>query len=278
MQKKAEALRDNIEGVSASKTTDKNTTVEISCEPLSVDDMDKGNEAVTEKNYGCETSVLAMAKLEISDPSAISGSSVTVTLSVPQILANDNIRVLHQKKSGDWEELNIVEVGSGYVTVTTTSFSPIVVVRLAKASATTPTYVYYTASSASADTASTNGAQTDSTASVSGHNGSSDTEQNVSAGTTDTATYGQGYSDGYAAGAASVKSTATTGTAATGTATTTNGTTSAGTTVVRTVGSTGGSNLSATSPKTGASLPALPILAVFAFVGILVCEKKAQNL
>jgi hypothetical protein len=35
--------------------------------------------------------------------------------------------------------------------------------------------------------------------------------------------------------------------------------------------------VSATSPKTGASLPALPIVAAFVFAGIVYCGKKVRN-
>jgi hypothetical protein len=40
----------------------------------------------------------------------------------------------------------------------------------------------------------------------------------------------------------------------------------------------GGATTSTTSPKTGSSLPALPIIAVFLVMGIAVCGKKARNL
>ena len=67
--------------------------------------------------------------------------------------------------------------------------------------------------------------------------------------------YDNGYSDGYQDGRNSVKgASATNGKVASGV------TTSAG----------------VLSPKTGASLPALPIVAVFALAGIVVCGKKAH--
>jgi hypothetical protein len=40
----------------------------------------------------------------------------------------------------------------------------------------------------------------------------------------------------------------------------------------------GGTSTSTTSPKTGASLPALPMIAIFAVMGIAVCGKKARSL
>jgi hypothetical protein len=83
-------------------------------------------------------------------------------------------------------------------------------------------------------------------------------------------TYNKGYNDGYAAGRTSVKGTTTASTAKT---TSIKGSTK----TASTARSTGTGNVSTTSPKTGASLPALPILAVFAFTGLLVCGKKAQN-
>ena len=72
----------------------------------------------------------------------------------------------------------------------------------------------------------------------------------------DSDSYDNGYSDGYSDGRNSVKGTSASsnGVAASG------GTTSAG----------------VLSPKTGASLPALPIVAVFALAGIVVCGKKAH--
>ena len=71
----------------------------------------------------------------------------------------------------------------------------------------------------------------------------------------DSDSYDNGYGDGYSDGRNSVKGTsASNGRAASG------GTTSAG----------------VLSPKTGASLPVLPIVAVFALAGIAVCGKKAH--
>jgi hypothetical protein len=281
-KKQAAALNTSITKIDAAVGK---TSIVITQSALDVKEMEQGKDAVTEKKYSGETSVLAMTDLTVANANGTDiTQGVTVSLTVPGVLSGDNIHVLHQTGSGSWEELSVTSVGKDSVTVTMTSFSPIVVVRVAGTTTTsTPTYVYYTTPSSSSTTA---GATTDSnTTDGDTDAAASGSTKDVSLGTTDVGTYTQGYSDGYAAGAASVKGASTTDSAKTDSTKTdaaktdsaAAGTNAVGTTVIRTVGSTSGSNLSATSPKTGASLPALPVLAVFAFAGILVCGKKAQN-
>jgi hypothetical protein len=288
LKKQAEELSEKLQTVSASMG---GTKVEITMSEIEPETVVKGEAALKERNYS-SNDVLAMADLKVEGEIDTS-KGVTVNLAVEGVLEGDNIHVLHQTGSGSWEELSVSSVGTGSVTVTMTSFSPIMVVRLpaktttsstTSSSGSTGSSTYTstfsstissgtTTGSTSTDSANTSGTtaatpQTDSTGAdttkTSSKSDPTDVDQNVTISGADTQTYGQGYKDGYTAGAATVKGA------------------TAATTVVRTVGtgstSTGESNLSATSPKTGTTLPTLPILAVFTFAGILVCGKKAQNL
>jgi hypothetical protein len=308
LNNQATSMNNKVTGVE-NVSTSANKNITVTPEKVTATVMGQGN-AYNEKNFGSEYSLLAMTDLSVPAGTDTS-KGVTVKLRVDENLGGLTLRVLHQTDSGTWENLTINETGTDYVVFTMTSFSPVMLVRVwgtaANNSTTTstttttsssPTYIYYTTPSTSSttnsgttdsDTTDTKTSDTEGTASASSHNDSSATDQKVSVGTTDNGTYGQGYSDGYAAGAASVNSAAkesatkdsATKDSATADSTKTEpaatGTNAVGTTVIRTVGSTSGNNLSTTSPKTGASLPTLPILAVFAFAGILVCGKKAQN-
>lgn len=53
--------------------------------------------------------------------------AVDVKLNVAGIQASSRVVVRHQKADGEWETLNIKEVGDGYVVATFTSFSPVAV-------------------------------------------------------------------------------------------------------------------------------------------------------
>jgi hypothetical protein len=223
------------------------------------------------KKLGTNAQVLAMTDLTVSGNN--SKGSVTVTLNVERIRSGDNIHVYHYNATKKtWEDLNSVSgsnvtVTDGAVVVTMSSFSPVMVV-----------YVQTT-------TAAQNNSNQNSTQDSTQNSTEADTQNGSSNSAGD---YTQGYNDGYEAGVNSV-SNISSGTSSNSSKksssknnSSTNKSSSGSSTVTRTIyrnGNTTSStvNTSTTSPKTGASLPALPFVAMFAFAGLLVCNKKRQN-
>jgi hypothetical protein len=219
-----------------------------------------------------------MADLSPSESSKNYKGSVTVRLSIGTVRADDNIHVYHYNETkNEWEDLNTISgskvtVKNGQVIVTMTSFSPIMVVYVPK----------------SASQSTVTPADTSQDSSQSGSQSESQTgSQGVS--TDSVYNYTQGYNDGYEAGRNSVSqidtSTSTNSSSKNGSSKnsssksssskSSSGTTRTSYTTVKTT--TSSYNTSSTSPKTGASIPALPFLAMFALSGLLVCRKKAQN-
>jgi hypothetical protein len=247
------------------------------------------------KNYTGGAEMLAVADLSVPSGTDVT-KGVKVTLSVSGITSTDNIRVLHQNSSGTWEELPIVSVGNGSVTVKMTSFSPVAVVRVKGTQTSSSDSGSGTNNNGTDSSAANNGSNTnppptnDQSGSTTTNNNSQSNSQNQSNSQTNSNnqsnsqtnnqnnpvtvnqnvtvnypdaaySYEETYADGYVAGSTTVKGS-TSGQTQTGSTGTGTGSTISG---------------SVTSPKTGASLPALPILAVFAFAGILACGKKAQR-
>jgi hypothetical protein len=270
----AETLNRNV---SATKTITaaNGQSVSVTQSSVSQEQLSAGYTKAQE-TYGSSVAVLAMTDLSIPAGTVISQNGVAIQLQVSGVLAGDNIRVLHQTATG-WEELTPQTVENGSITVVMTSFSPVTIVRVADSSAgssgtanpstgttgsgtTTPASVsnqpVNTTSSNSPDNSQTNN-----------QNNPVNVNQNVNVNYPDSAsTYSKSSNSTKAAGTTStVKSSSS---SRSGTKGSTKGSTGS---------SNGGSSASTTSPKTGASLPALPILAVFVFAGILVCGKKARN-
>jgi hypothetical protein len=236
--------------------------------------MDWGQSEAAKLGTGAQ--VFAMSDLSVSGSSK---GAVTVTLNVEKIRSGDNIHVYHYNSTTrTWEDLNTVsgsnvKVAEGSVTVTMSSFSPVMV-------------VYVPATDASQKDDTQNSTQ-DSTQ----NSTESGTQNDQNTGSSSAEDYTQGYNDGYEAGVNSVSnisSGASSGSSKNGKTSKSKSSSSGKSsktvskTVTRTIYKTGNTttspvNTSATSPKTGASLPALPFVAMFAFAGLLVCNKKGQN-
>jgi hypothetical protein len=272
LKQQAEAWNNKVTSVTGSSSA--NEVVSVEAKALDTSTLAQANEKVT-TDYK-DASVLAMTDLSVPADTDLT-NGVTVTMKVPGVLPGDNIKVLHQKSSGDWETLT-PSVGNGTVTVTLRSFSPIVVLRVASSNASTGSTGTIVSGNASGTTNSSDGAITGNNNGTS--NGTSDSQNGNQ---TSSGTYGDGYQDGYAAGVASTSQTSN-GSVSNGSsgdntsqANNTGNTATANTVINNYGGSSAGTNSSATSPKTGASLPALPILAVLLCAGVVVCGKKAYN-
>jgi cobalamin biosynthesis Mg chelatase CobN len=187
--------------------------------------------------------------VDLSVPTGyVEGQSITVTLHLSEITSSDgrgNIRVLHLNGS-TWEKIKPNAVSAGSVTVTLNSLSPVAVVRIAEADELseaddTSNTQTEAKTRTTTDANETSGSNTNSNTNTSNTGSSSsggNTQTNNNNQTVNVYTTGNGTS-------ASAQPSASTST---------------------------------TSPKTGASLPALPILAVLAAMGIAVCGKKARSL
>ncbi len=237
------------------------------------------------KTVSSQAEVIGMSDLEV-DKSVDMSKGIKVTLSIDpkSIISGYSVYVVHQYGEGKWEILKPSSVTSdGKVTVTLYSFSPVAVVQY-------PNNVSVPTSDPSKNQSDSNNNSNSNTNSSENNKGNNTNSNNTSGPSQsnsnssnssnsnnqnnnqsnnqnnpvsvnqnvtvnypdrDSDSYNQGYKDGRNS---VVGTSASNGGAASG------GTTSAG----------------VLSPKTGASLPALPIVAVFALAGIAVCGKKAH--
>ena len=271
-----------------------------------VDALNKGVTSVTQKN-GSSTLIITTGKVAKADYqaadqnkqntydsivamtdivgiSAPSGQSATVTIAVSGIRQGDKVYVLHKYKVGGtymWERLTPDAVGNGYVTVTMKSFSPVFVVKVGEA----PSNDNGGTNNGGTNTGSNNGTNTtpptngnnnnnttgDSTSQSNNNNQSNSQTNNqnnpVNVDQTVNVTYpdmDDRYDEGYEAGYNAAMST-------------NKGSTGSGNSGSGSSSSSVGGAATVVSPKTGASLPALPFVAMFAAAGIAVCGKKARK-
>lgn len=280
-----------------------------------VDALNKGVTSVTQKN-GSSTQIISTGKVAKADYQAAdqnkqntydsivamtdivgisvpSGQSATVTISVSGIRQGDKVYVLHKYKVGGtymWERLTPDAVGNGYVTVTMKSFSPVFVVKVGEApgngngsnnggtnnGGTNNGGTNNGSNNGTNTTPPTNGNNNNNTTgdstSQSNNNNQSNSQANnqnnpVNVDQTVNVTYpdmDDRYDEGYEAGYNAAMST-------------NKGSTGSGNSGSGSSGSSVGGAATVVSPKTGASLPALPFVAMFAAAGIAVCGKKARK-
>jgi hypothetical protein len=245
-----------------------NAAVNVTAQALDTNTVAQASKKVS--NDYKNATVLAMTDLSVPDNTDLT-NGVKVTLSVKEVLAGDNVKVLHQKSTGDWETLPAT-VGNGTVTVTMTSFSPVVIIRLPSSSSSGNNSSGSNTSSNNTSSSNTSSSNTSST-----NTPGSNTNNTGNATTDSKGKYTQGYQDGYAAGLASAKGSINNSTTVNVDNSSNNTVTTTGTGSSRNAAASSGRNVSATSPKTGASLPALPIVAAFVFAGIVYCGKKVRN-
>ena len=243
-------------------------------------------------------SATVMAMSDISVPSATNTSKgIKVTICASGIKAGDNVYVLHKLKSGSWQTVKPDSVSNGKVTVTLYSFSPVMVVKYS--SNVNPAVTTDPSKDENSQGSNTNSNVNDNSNSSSQTNNNNQSQTNnnnqnnsqtnnqynpVSVNQNVTVNYPQsyddgedsfeddyddGYTDGYTDGKNSVRNSSTKSSSAR-----VNGKSGAGS---QKGTSASGSVSYKTSPKTGAALPALPFVAVFAAAGIVVCGRKARK-
>ena len=286
---KAQEWNNKVEHVAA--TGANNQIYNVTKKRVDASKVNSVNEVI--KTVSSQAEVIGMSDLSV-DKGVDTSKGIKVTLSIdPKSIINGySVYVVHQYGEGKWETVKPSSVTSdGKVTVTLYSLSPVAIVQypnnvsvpISDPSKNKPDSTNNTNnntnstensnsnttnsnntsgpsqsnSNSSNSSNSNNQSNSQSNSQTNNQNNPVNVKQNVTVNypDRDSDSYDNGYGDGYSDGRNSVKGTsASNGRAASG------GTTSAG----------------VLSPKTGASLPALPIVAVFALAGIVVCGKKAH--
>ena len=273
-----DSLVDNLnKGVTSVTTKNGSTTQIISTQPVAKADYQTADKNKT-NTYD---SIVAMT--DITGITVPAGQSVAITISVSGIRQGDKVYVLHKYLVGgtyQWEKLTPSVVGNGYVTVNMTSFSPVFVVKTGEAPSNGNGSNNGGTNNGGTNNGSNNGTNTtpptngnnnnnttgDSTSQSNNNNQSNSQTNNqnnpVNVDQTVNVTYpdmDNRYDEGYEAGYNAAMST------------------NKGSTGSENSGSSAGGAATVVSPKTGASLPALPFVAMFAAAGIAVCGKKARK-
>lgn len=282
LDQKAQEWNNKVEHVAA--TGANNQIYNVTKKRVDASKVNSVNEVI--KTVSSQADVIGMSDLSV-DKGVDTSKGIKVTLSIdPKSIINGySVYVVHQYGEGKWETVKPSSVTSdGKVTVTLYSLSPVAIVQypnnvsvpISDPSKNKPDSTNNTnnntnstenSNSTSTNSHNTTGpSQSNSNSSNSSNSNNQTNNQNNPVNVNQNVTvkypdfdtednYDNGYSDGYQDGRNSVKgASATNGKVASGV------TTSAG----------------VLSPKTGASLPALPIVAVFALAGIVVCGKKAH--
>lgn len=284
LDRKAQEWDNKVEHVAA--TGANNQIYNVTKKRVDASKVNSVNEVI--KTVSSQAEVIGMSDLSV-DKGVDTSKGIKVTLSIdPKSIINGySVYVVHQYGEGKWETVKPSSVTSdGKVTVTLYSLSPVAIVQYpnnvsvpisdpsknkpdstnntnnntnsSESSNSTNSHNTTGPSQSNSNSSNSSNSNNQSNSQTNNQNNPVNVNQNVTVKYPDFDTednYDNGYSDGYQDGRNSVKgASATNGKVASG------GTTSAG----------------VLSPKTGASLPALPIVAVFALAGIVVCGKKAH--
>ena len=284
LDRKAQEWDNKVEHVAA--TGANNQIYNVTKKRVDASKVNSVNEVI--KTVSSQAEVIGMSDLSV-DKGVDTSKGIKVTLSIdPKSIINGfSVYVVHQYGEGKWEIVKPSSVTrDGKVTVTLYSLSPVAIVQYpnnvsvpisdpsknkpdstnntnnntnsSESSNSTNSHNTTGPSQSNSNSSNSSNSNNQSNSQTNNQNNPVNVNQNVTVKYPDFDTednYDNGYSDGYQDGRNSVKgASAANGKVASGV------TTSAG----------------VLSPKTGASLPALPIVAVFALAGIVVCGKKAH--
>lgn len=258
------ALNENNVSVSVKK--DKPTAAQVT----------EANEEV--KKIG-NAEILGMSDLSVENSSVITSKGLTVTLSVPGVKPTDKVYVLH-KINGGWERLKAT-AGNGTVTCTMYSFSPVAVIRYSgtgELSVSDP--------SKNTDTGNNGGTGTSNNTENNSHNTTGDTQNNNQSNSqTNSNNQSNPQTNNQSNSQTNNQSNSQNNPVSVNQNVTVNypeagakqSQMSAGQPAGAALASAGASY--AVAPKTGSSMPALPIVTVLALAcGIAACGKKAKRL
>lgn len=284
LDRKAQEWNNKVEHVAA--TGANNQIYNVTKKRVDASKVNSVNEVI--KTVSSQAEVIGMSDLSV-DKGVDTSKGIKVTLSIdPKSIINGySVYVVHQYGEGKWETVKPSSVTSdGKVTVTLYSLSPVAIVQYpnnvsvpisdpsknkpdstnntnnntnsSESSNSTNSHNTTGPSQSNSNSSNSSNSNNQSNSQTNNQNNPVTVNQNVTVKYPEEDSednYDEGYNDGYSDGRNSVKGTsASNGRAASG------GTTSAG----------------VLSPKTGASLPALPIVAVFALAGVAVCGRKAH--
>jgi hypothetical protein len=273
--------------------------VALTAGTVNTDDLTSVYDVVAEK-IGSSTGFNVLAAVELSSVNTLPDGGLQITFDVTGVTSGEaNIRIYH-KKGTDWE-VKTPFVGNGYVTATFDSLSPFFVVRYdstpsvsdgsVDSSAVVNNYynTYTTNNTNSNNITSNTNSNNPTTTNNSNSNNPATTNytnsNNTNSNNTTTTNNAASSSSSTKKSTSSSKksSTSTTDKVSAKSAGDGNSGTNNQTVTVNVNGngsSSGkaGVSTSTTSPKTGSSMPALPMIAVFAVMGIAFCGKKARSL
>jgi hypothetical protein len=273
--------------------------VALTAGTVNTDDLTSVYDVVAEK-IGSSTGFNVLAAVELSSVNTLPDGGLQITFDVTGVTSGEaNIRIYH-KKGTDWE-VKTPFVGNGYVTATFDSLSPFFVVRYdstpsvsdgsVDSSAVVNNYynTYTTNNTNSNNITSNTNSNNPTTTNNSNSNNPATTNytnsNNTNSNNTTTTNNAASSSSSTKKSTSSSKksSTSTTDKVSAKSAGDGNSGTNNQTVTVNVNGngsSSGkaGVSTSTTSPKTGSSMPALPMIAIFAVMGIAFCGKKARSL
>lgn len=289
LKKEAESLVTTVESGSDS--------VALTSKTVESSDLTDAYDYVAEK-VGKDTGFTMLAAVELSSATGLPSGGIQITFNVAGLKqGTSNVRIYHKTASG-WE-IKTPFVGNGYVIAKFDSLSPFFVVKYdstpsnSDGSVDSSTVVnnYYTTNNTYNNTNSNN----TSTSNMTNSNNTTTNTTNNNAATTKKNTTSKSNTTKKTSTKTSTTKKSTSKKDTTKKATTktsvskdesvkvdsSNKNTQTVTVNVNGSGSgsaKAGASTSTTSPKTGASVPVLPVIAVFSVMGIAVCGKKARNL
>ena len=290
-------IDENIEALN-----ENNVSVKITKKKATTEQVTEANEEV--KKIG-NSEILGMSDLSVENSSAITSKGLKITLKVPGVKSTDKVYVLHKISTG-WERLKAT-AGDGTVTCTMYSFSPIVVIRYngtGELEVSDPSKGNDTENNGGGNTSndtdnnshnttgdSLNNSQDNSQANNNNQNSSQSNSQPNNNNQSNSQPNNNDQNNSQSNNQSNPQTNNQTQNNPVnvtvnypGQNTVTNSTSGKGSSSNASTAGTGASSSyaatagAATSPKTGSSLPALPILVVFALAsGIVACGKKAKS-
>ena len=269
LKKEAEALVTTVESGSDS--------VALTSKTVESADLTDAYDYVAEK-VGKDTGFTMLAAVELSSATELPSGGIQITFNVAGLKqGTSNIRIYHKTASG-WE-IKTPFVGNGYVTAKFDSLSPFFVVKYDSAPSTSDGSVdsstvvnnYYTTNNTYNNTTSDSHATSNTYNNTNSNNASTSNSTNSNNASTSNMTN------------TTKKATTKTSVSKDESVKVDSSNKNTQTVTVNVNGSGSGSakagaSTSTTSPKTGASVPVLPVIAVFSVMGIAVCGKKARTL
>jgi uncharacterized protein (UPF0212 family) len=274
------------------------TAVTLTPSTVQTADLEEAYDFIKQKIGATEYSVLAA--VELSSANTLPDGGLQITFAVTGVTSGEaNIRIYHKKSIG-WE-VKTPYVGDGFVYATFDSLSPFFVVRYdttssvndGSADSSAVVNNYYNTYNTNSNNITSNTSTNNSTNNTNSNNPATTNYTNSNNTNSNNTTTTNNAASSSSSTKKSTSSSNTSSSKKSSTSTTdkvsaksagdgNSGTNNQTVTVnVNGDGSSSGKagvSTSTTSPKTGSSMPALPMIAIFAVMGIAFCGKKARSL